>query len=335
MTSCLGRPEPRKPRRLCSSTASCTSSPTSTRRRPRSGSTRSTRSSTPVAVPVPATCSPGSWSGPASRASACRRWSRTDYINTIPPRAGAVVPGRRGPRAPDPRVHPLERDGDGRPLEPPLRRPRRSPLHVRVGGRALRRRLQPLLPRQGATAASATRSSSRATRRRASTRVRSSRVASTRSSSTGSAARSTAAGCRATRTRGACPTFWEFPTVSMGLGPLNAVAPGALQPLPAAPRDRRHQRAEGVGVRRRRRDGRARVDGRPVDRGTRAARQPDLRRQLQPAAARRSGARQRQDHPGARGDLPRRGLERHQGDLGSRAGTSCSPATSTACSSTR
>ena len=29
------------------------------------------------------------------------------------------------------------------------------------------------------------------------------------------------------------------------------------------------------------------------------------------------------------------GLERHQGDLGSRAGTSCSPATSTACSSTR
>ena len=31
----------------------------------------------------------------------------------------------------------------------------------------------------------------------------------------------------ATRTRGACRTFWEFPTVSMGLGPLNAVAPGA------------------------------------------------------------------------------------------------------------
>ena len=35
--------------------------------------------------------------------------------------------------------------------------------------------------------------------------------------------------------------------------------------------------------------------------GARGARQPDLRRQLQPAATRRAGARQRQDHPGARG----------------------------------
>ena len=50
--------------------------------------------------------------------------------------------------------------------------------------------------------------------------------------------------------------------------------------------------------------------------GARAARQPDLRRQLQPAAPRRPGARQRQDHPGARDGLPRRRLERHQGDLG-------------------
>ena len=66
-----------------------------------------------------------------------------------PARAGAVVPGRRVHRAPHPRVHPLERGGDGRPREPPLRRPRRPPLDVRVGGRALRGRLQPLLPRQG------------------------------------------------------------------------------------------------------------------------------------------------------------------------------------------
>ena len=52
----------------------------------------------------------------------------------------------------------------------------------------------------------------------------------------------------------------------------------------------------------------------------REARQPDLRHQLQPPAARRPGARQRQDHPGARGDLPRRRVERHQGDLGQRLG---------------
>ena len=33
-----------------------------------------------------------------------------------------MVPRRRGPRAAHPRVHPLERDGDGRPRQPPLRR---------------------------------------------------------------------------------------------------------------------------------------------------------------------------------------------------------------------
>ena len=43
------------------------------------------------------------------------------------------------------------------------------------------------------------------------------------------------------------PEFWEFPTVSMGLGPLNAVVPGALQPLPAPPRDGRHACGAGCG----------------------------------------------------------------------------------------
>ena len=57
----------------------------------------------------------------------------------------------------------------------------------------------------------------------------------------------------------------------------------------------------------------------------RGARQPHLRHQLQPAAARRPGARQRQDHPGARGVLPRRRLERHQGRLGPRVGPAARP----------
>ena len=56
-----------------------------------------------------------------------------------------------------------------------------------------------------------------------------------------------------------------------GPRPAERGRPGPLQPLPAAPRDRRHERGEGVVLRRRRRDGRARVDGRPVDRGARAA----------------------------------------------------------------
>ena len=58
---------------------------------------------------------------------------------------------------------------------------------------------------------------------------------------------------------------------------------------------------QGLGLPGRRRDGRARVARRDRARRAREARQPDLRGELQPAAPRRTGARQRQDHPGARG----------------------------------
>ena len=44
------------------------------------------------------------------------------------------------------------------------------------------------------------------------------------------------------------PDFWEYPTVSMGLGPIYRHLPGPRQPLPAAPRDRRHQRPAGSGA---------------------------------------------------------------------------------------
>ena len=96
--------------------------------------------------------------------------------------------------------------------------------------------------------------------------------------------------------------------------------PGAVQPLPAQPRPGRHVRVARLGVPRRRRDRRARVARRAPRRRPRGPRQPDLRRQLQPAAPRRPGPRQRQDHPGARGGLPRLRLERHQGHLGARVG---------------
>ena len=92
--------------------------------------------------------------------------------------------------------------------------------------------------------------------------------------------------------------------------------PGPLQPLPAEPRDQGHERAARLGVPRRRRDGRARVDRRDLAGRPRGPRQPDLRHQLQPPAPRRAGARQRQGHPGAGGPVPGRRLERHQGRLG-------------------
>ena len=111
--------------------------------------------------------------------------------------------------------------------------------------------------------------------------------------------------------------------------------PGPVQPLPARARARRHVQLARLGVPRRRRDGRGRVARRDRRRRARGARQPHLRHQLQPAAPGRAGARQRQDHPGARVVLPRRRLERHQGRSGAATGTRCSPATATACSSTR
>ena len=112
------------------------------------------------------------------------------------------------------------------------------------------------------------------------------------------------------------PDFWQFPTVSMGLGPMMAIFQARFVRylehrgiVPALG-------SQGLGVPGRRRDGRAGVDGCAHHAGAREARQSGLRHQLQPAASRRSGARQRQDHPGARGGVSRRRLERHQGAVG-------------------
>ena len=53
--------------------------------------------------------------------------------------------------------------------------------------------------------------------------------------------------------------------------------------------------------------------------------------QLQPAAPRRPGARQRQDHPGTRRRVPRRRLERDQGGLGQLLGSAAGAGHATAC----
>ena len=50
------------------------------------------------------------------------------------------------------------------------------------------------------------------------------------------------------------PDFWQFPTVSMGLGPDDGHLPGALPQISARPRAGRHRRAQGLGVPGRRRD---------------------------------------------------------------------------------
>ena len=75
--------------------------------------------------------------------------TQTRYINTHQPRAGAVLPRRRGARAAHPPADPLERGGDGPARQRALPGHRRPHVHVRVGGDPVRGGLQPLLPRQG------------------------------------------------------------------------------------------------------------------------------------------------------------------------------------------
>ena len=65
------------------------------------------------------------------------------------PRAGAVVPRRRGGRAALPGLPALERRDDRAPRAEARHRRRRPHLDLRLGGHALRGGLQPLLPRQG------------------------------------------------------------------------------------------------------------------------------------------------------------------------------------------
>ena len=57
------------------------------------------------------------------------------------------------------------------------------------------------------------------------------------------------------------PDFWQFPTVSLGIGGDHLDLPGAVHEVPPGPGAGRDGGAQGVGVPRRRGDGRARVDG--------------------------------------------------------------------------
>ena len=118
------------------------------------------------------------------------------------------------------------------------------------------------------------------------------------------------------------PDYWQFPTVSMGLGPLMAIYQARFMKY-------MHNRGHiDMADRKvwcfpgRWRDGRTRKPGRHRPGGARRAGQPDLCDQLQPAAAGWPGARQPQDRARAGRRLPRCRLERDQAALGQRLGRS-------------
>ena len=220
----------------------------------------------------------------------------------------------------------MERRDHGLPREPPRHGRGRAHRHLRQRGQPVRGRLQPLLPGQGP----------RRVRRpgvlpgaRGAGHLRPRLPG-------GQADRGPAqrvpAGALAPRRRAA---VLPAPAADAGLlGVPHGVdgarraelhLPGPVQPVPAGPGDPRHLALARVGVPGRRRDGRAGGDRRDRPGRPRGTGQPHLRHQLQPAAPGRAGARQRQDHPGARGDLPRRGLERDQGHLGPGLGPAAGP----------
>ncbi len=251
-----------------------------------------------------------------------------------PHRAAAVLPRRRTHRTPDPGLHPLERCGHGRTSQQEGRRHRRPPLDLRLLGIALRGRLQSLLPRQGR----------RACRRcRLLPGPRRSRhlcPRPPRGPTDRGPARQLPHGGRRKRPVELSPppahgALLGVPDRVDGAGTDQLDLSRSIPPLPGQPQDRGHLENPRVGVPRRRRvrrAGNARLD--LAGRSSRS-RQPHLGHQLQPAASRRPGPRQREDHPGARRQSSAAPGGTSSRSSGGPAGTSCSNAMSTGSCSTR
>ena len=242
-----------------------------------------------------------------------------------PDRPGRAHARQHRDRGAPARLHALERDGDGRQGESPApgrrRRPRRPHLQLRVGGARCSAPASTTSGTPRARATAATCSTSRATRRPASTRAPSWKAGSARSSCSNFRQEVDGKGISSYPHPKLMPEFWQFPTVSMGLGPLMAIYQARFL---------KYLHARGIADTANRKVWVFCGDGemdepeslrRDRPGGAREARQPDLRHQLQPAAPGRPGARQRQDHPGARGRVPRLGLERHQAALGQLLGS--------------
>ena len=119
----------------------------------------------------------------------------------------------------------------------------------------------------------------------------------------------------------------------MGLGPIMAIYQARFNQYLADRGIKDTVEAKGLGLPRRRRMRRAGNARRDHARLAREARQPDLRHQLQPAAARRPGARQRQDHSRARRRSSAAPAGTSSRSSGATTGIRCSSTTRRACSS--
>ncbi len=252
--------------------------------------------------------------------------ANTPYVNTITSPGPAALPGAARDRAAHQEHHPLERDGHGRAREPRRVGHRRTHLDLRLGGDAVRGRVQPLLPRARTIRAAATRSTSRAMRAPGSTPARSWRA--------GSRAEQLENFRRELRPGAACrpiphprlmPELLGVPHRVDGARADHGDLPGALQPLPGGPRAAASARA---------RCGRSSATARRTSRRRLGAITLASREKLDNLIFVINCNLQRLDGP-VRGngkiiqeleaDLPRRRLERDQGHLGRRVGPAPGP----------
>ena len=263
----------------------------------------------------------------------------TDYINTIPPEHEPWFPGdeeiERRYRA----LAALERRGHGAPRAAPRHRRRRPHLDLRLGGHALRGRLQPLLPRQGPPG-----------RRRPGLLPgprlpRHVRPRLPRGPPDRGAARRVPPGEEPRRRRQAAgAAVLPAPAADAGLlgvpdgvdgpRPDERDLPGAVQQVPAQPRHQGHLPAARVGVPRRRRDGRARVaaaccSSRPTRSSTTS---PSSSTATCSGSTARSAATARSSRSSRRSSAAPAGTSSRSS--GAAAGTRCSPPTATARSCT-
>ena len=256
------------------------------------------------------------------------RWN-TPYINTIPPEEEVAYPGDRAIERQDQEPGPLERHRHGGARQQVRRQYRRPPGDLRVAGDHARGRLQPLLPRL----LSGTRRDASCRAISCTSRVTLRRVSTARAFLEGRLSEKHLEnfrhelrdhpGLSSYPHPWLMPDFWQFPTVSMGLGPIAAIYQarfmrylenrGIIPASPAARCGRSWATANATSPNRWAR----------ITLGVaREAGQPDLRGQLQPAAPGRSGARQRPHHSGAGSGVPGRRMERDQGGLGRGLGRS-------------
>ena len=203
-----------------------------------------------------------------------------------------MVPRRRAHRAPDPRLHPLERRDHGQQGQPQGPGGRRAHRHLPERRQPVRGRLQPLLPGQGP-------SGRRRPRLHPGPRVaRHLRPGLPRGPADRRPPRRLPPGGLPRPGQG--PVLLPAPAVDADLlgvpdgldGPDRDQLdlPGPVQPLPAQPGHQGHLQSARLGVHGRRRDGRAGVARRHPGCRPGGAGQPHLRDQLQPAAAGRTGA---------------------------------------------